>query len=318
MVRGDATAIAADSSVGLHSLDVYKNEDDITVVSGDADIRIMTCGFQRINPSAESVPTGMDYVGNIYMGILLRYNGLGLFVNGPDEIISYEYEPANMMQITWRANQTGHTDKTSTEGRFGIIRDLDQETSLSFLQAGDPYTLNLWLNGQKPDGTGGSSPTMQDTRAISFNYFPRRFFDIVCQSATNVATGSNTESPFYIVGDVSLDSNDDGSIDDTCPILLGCAYPYNFFEQLILDSTFIPNAPFISMNAAMTTSLAVDPSWLKEDTTVAYNFSGAWAASILIPYEDLEEINFETQPLSYIAVNDVTHSGSTYGEIYCF
>ena len=313
---GDATAIADDSSVGLHSLDVYKNQDDITVVGGDLDIRIMTCGFQRINPSVESVPTDMDYVGNIYMGILLRYNGSGPSASG--DIVAYEYLPGDMMQITWRANQTGHTDKTNALGRFGIIRELDQEISLSFLQAGDPYTIVEWERGQKPDGTGGPSPTGFDTRAIEFNYFPRRFFDIVCQSATRVAAGVVTESPFYIVGDVSLDTNNDGSIDDTCPILLGCAYPYAFFEQLILDPILIPNAPFISMNAAIATSLAIDPSWLKEDTTIAYNFSGAWACSILIPYEDLEQIDFDKQPLSYIAVNDVTHSGSTYGEIYSF
>ena len=65
---GSATAIAADSAVGLHSLEVYKNFDDVLVSGGDKDIRIITCGFQRINPSVEGVPTGMDYVGNLYMG----------------------------------------------------------------------------------------------------------------------------------------------------------------------------------------------------------------------------------------------------------
>ena len=316
---GSAAAIAADSSVGLHSLDVFKNFDDITVNGDDGDIRIITCGFQRVNPSVESVPTGMDYVANLYMGILLEDNGTALISDDGTFVKAYNYNPNNIMQVTWEASQTGHADKTFELGRFGMLRDLDQVISVNTLISGFIYDFTAWEKGQKPDGTGGPSPTGFDTRGISFNYFPRRFFDVSCFSETSYGPSQTAESPFYIVGDMALDTNDDGSIDDNCPVMIGCAYPYGAFLIAVEDyPPFSYLGPFMNAAPAIATSLANDPAWFKEDTTVAYNFSDAWACSILIPYEDLGSIDYQLLPLTYIAVNDVTHSGSTYGEIYTF
>jgi hypothetical protein len=311
-VSGDSAQIAADSSVGLHSLDVFKRATDVTVTNNDLDIRIITCGFQRVNPLVESVPTGMDYVANLYLGTLFSFNGEAEIQNG-EKVADYEYAPANMMQVTWQASQAGHADKTTGAGRFGMLRDLDQVISASQSITTFEYTFAEWLNLQKPDGTGGDAPTGNDTRAITFNYFPRRFFDISCFSNTKYNYGGDTaKSPFFIVGDMALDTNDDGSIDDTCPVMIGCAYPFSIFGTPIATL-----GPFMNSCPAIATSLANDPSWYKEDTAVAYNFSGAWACSILVPYEDLG-VTGDFSPLSYIAVNDVTHSGSTYGEIYSF
>jgi len=316
---GSAAAIAADSSVGLHSLDVFKNLNDITVDGDDTDIRIITCGFQRVNPSVESVPTGMDYVANLYMGTLLEDNGTTPLSDDTTIVKAYNYNPDKIMQVTWEASQTGHVDKTFEVGRFGMLRDLDQVISVNTLISGFVYDFTAWRTGQKPDGTGGSSPSGQDTRGISYNYFPRRFFDISCFSQTSYGPSQTAESPFYIVGDMALDTNDDGSIDDNCPVMIGCAYPYGEFLIAIEDNPpFSYLGPFMNAAPAIATSLANDPSWLKEDTTVAYNFSDAWACSILVPYEDLGSIDYQLLPLTYIAVNDVTHSGSTYGEIYTF
>jgi hypothetical protein len=316
---GSAAAIAADSSVGLHSLDVFKDLEDIAVTGGDEDIRIITCGFQRVNPSVESVPTGMDYVANLYMGILLEDNGTIALDDDGTKVKEYEYNPDNIMQVTWEASQTGHADKTFEIGRFGMLRDLDQVLSANTLATTHIYDFTTWEAGQKPDGTGGSSPTGQDTRGISFNYYPRRFFDISCFSNTSYGPSQTAESPFYIVGDMALDTNNDGSIDDNCPVMIGCAYPYGVFLRAIGGfPPFSYLGPFMNAAPAIATSLATDASWLKEDTTVAYNFSNAWGASILIPYEDLGPIDYQSLPLTYIAVNDVTHSGSTYGEIYAF
>ena len=99
---GSASAIAADSSVGLHSLDIYKNINDISVTGDDQDARIMTCGFQRVNPSVESVPTGMDYVANLYFGTLLSYQTNTATLSTGERIVTYQYDPANIMQITWK------------------------------------------------------------------------------------------------------------------------------------------------------------------------------------------------------------------------
>lgn len=315
---GSATAIAADSAVGLHSLDVYKDFNDVLVEGEDKDIRIITCGFQRINPSVEGVPTGMDYVGNLYMGTLLPYNNTSIIGDGPVKVVDYDYDRLNIIQLTWKASQTGHADNTYSQGRFGVLRDLDQEISANALITTFPYDVAVWGTGQKPDGTGGSSPTGQDTRGISFNYFPRRFFDVSCFSNTEYATGKVVESPFYIVGDMALDTNNDGSIDDNCPVMIGCALPFGLYQSIIEGTALYDYAPFMNASPAIATSLATDPAWLKEDTAVSYDFSDAWACSILIPYENTGSINFNQLPLSYIAVNDVTHSGSTYGEIYAF
>jgi hypothetical protein len=318
---GSASAIAADSSVGLHSLDIYKNIDDVSVTGGDQDARIMTCGFQRVNPSVESVPTGMDYVANLYFGTLLSYQTNTATLSTGERIVTYQYDPANIMQITWEASQTGHADKTFALGRFGMLRDLDQFLSVNSSITNLFYSYQDWVAGQKPDGTNpvGGPATGNDTRGITFNYYPRRFLDISCFSQTAVSATHSAESPFYIVGDFSLDTNNDGSIDDTCPLFIGGAYPYGSYLQAVAGiSPFSYLGPFLNAAPAIATSLAVAPSWLKEDTSVAYNFSGACACSILIPYENTGSINYAAQPLSYIAVNDVTHSGSTYGEIYTF
>ena len=71
-VIGDAAAIAADSSVGLHAVDIYKDYADVTIGAafGDENIRIATCGFSRINPATySSAKTGMDYVGCYWVGV---------------------------------------------------------------------------------------------------------------------------------------------------------------------------------------------------------------------------------------------------------
>ena len=122
---GDATAIAADSSVGLHGIDIYKSIEDIQVDVLDDSIRIVTCGFQRIDATVEGVPTGSDYVGNIYITKLLVNGGATVGPNG--QYILYEPpSPNEVMQITWKANQAGHADNTNPFGRFTHLRDLDQ------------------------------------------------------------------------------------------------------------------------------------------------------------------------------------------------
>ena len=319
---GSAAAIAADSAVGLHSIEVFKNIDDISVTGGDYDIRIITCGFQRVNPSVESVPTGMDYVANLYLGTLFEGTGTKTQVTYKEntfEVNGLSYDPANMMQVTWEASQTGHADNTIVNGRFGMLRDLDEFFSANTLITTAPYDFSMWSAGQKPDGTNpsGGSATGNDTRANQFNYFPRRFLDVSCFSETSISATLNAESPFYVVGDVSMDSNNDGSIDDTCPVFVGGAYPYGAFLAAINgDSPYSYLGPFLNAAPAMATSLAADPSWTREDLTPSYNFSGAYACLVSIPYENTASINYDALPITLIGVNNVTHSGSSYGELY--
>jgi len=312
----DATAIADDTSVGLHGIDIYKSEDDVAVVQTDPNIRIVTCGFQRIDATVEGVPTDSDYVGNLYLADLLTYDSNAATTPTGSQYASYTFNVDNWMQVTWKANVAGHADNTDLTGRFGNLRDLDQAIAGDALMTGFPYDFaDMWQQGQLADGSnpGGGVTDPQDKRAISFNYFPRRFLDITCSSDAPFG-GEHVGSVFFIVGDMAMDTNDDGSIDDTGPLLMGGAFPYpNAWDAMIASSSpydYLP--PFLIAHPAVTTSLAVntDTSWWREGAVPTYTFSGAVAALVSLPFEVVRG------SLTFIGVNDVTHAGTDYGEIY--
>mgnify|MGYP003626893124 FL=1 len=310
---GDATAIAGDSSVGLHSMDIFKDLDDITVTDSDTSIRIITCGFQRINPAVEGVPTGMDYVGNIYMGLLLTSLGIQSLSGNDVKSQGWLFDSSNMMQITWNATNAGNGDNTGALSAF-MLRDLDEFFSVGFFQAGAEYSFADWRNGETP----ATNPA-GDVRAKTFNYFPRRFLDVACFSTTSISATLSAGSPFYIVGDLSLDTNNDGSVDDTCPFIAGCSYQLPEFRLAITNTApYSLLGPYMMAHPSITTSISAstDIAWWIEDTAVAYSLSGSVASLITIPYENTSSINYEALPISLIAVNNVSHSGTEYGDIF--
>ena len=317
---GDATAIAADSSVGLHAIDIYKSIEDIQVDVLDDSIRIVTCGFQRIDATVEGVPTGSDYVGNIYITKLLESQGVGGSAVG-QYILYSPPTPNEVMQITWKANQAGHADNTNPNGRFTHLRDLDQSIAGNEFITGAAYDYEaMWRGGQLPDGTNPSGgPTdPADRRLITFNYFPRRFLDVTCISQVSITGITTAGSIFNLGGDVAMDTNNDGTIDDTCPVLIGGAFEFPGAWNRMVDGaqpySYLP--PYLLANPAMATSLAVSTpfsTWSREGAAPTYTFSGAVVALITIPYEILP---FATTPLIMIAVNNVSHSGTDYGHIY--
>ena len=319
---GDAVAIAADSSVGLQSLDIYKSVDDVYVQSSDPSIRIITCGFQRIDATAEGVPTGSDYVGNLYLAELLTYDNYENPTPAGSNYVSYIYNPNNVMQVTWKASQAGHADNTNLVGRFGNLRDLDEGLAGNEpTMAGIPYLYGQWLDGQLPDGTNPSGGPVfgTDRSLIAWNQFPRRFLDITCSSQQPTSVSENVGSTFFIVGDLAADTNDDGSIDDTGPMLIGGAFEFPAaWDRMISGSSpfdYLP--PYLITHPALVTSLTTTAggtsSWFREGAVPSYTFSGAVAALVSVPYE---EASFATPPLTFIGVNDVSHSGTDYAEIY--
>jgi len=319
---GDAVAIAADSSVGLQSLDIYKSIEDIYVQQSDPSIRIITCGFQRIDATVEGVPTGSDYVGNLYLAELLTYSSYENLLPSGSNYVSYIYNSNNVMQVTWKASQVGHADNTNLPGRFGNLRDLDEGLAGNDTTTGFPYSYGEWLDGQLPDGTnpGGGPVFGTDRSLIAWNLFPRRFLDITCSSLQPYSGTQNVGSTFFMVGDLAADTNDDGSIDDTCPVLIGGSleYPGAWNRMINGTSPFDYLPPYLIAHPALVTSLTTahggQPSWLREGAVPSYTFSGAVAALVSIPYE---ETTFSTdQPLTFIGVNDVSHSGTDYAEIY--
>ncbi len=319
---GDAVAIAADSSVGLQSIDFYKAYDDISVQQNDPSIRIITCGFQRIDATAEGVPTGSDYVGNLYLAELLTYDNIDNITPAGSKYATYIYTIDNVMQTTWKASQPNHADKTFAAGRFGHLRDLDEGLAGNEPTTGWPYLYAEWADGQLPDGTNphGGPVFGTDRRLIAFNQFPRRFLDITCSSRQPFSVTENVGSTFFIVGDLAADTNDDGSIDDTGPMLIGGAFEYPGAWNRMIDGTspydYLP--PYLTTNPALVTSLMTaiggTSSWFREGAVPSYTFSGAVAALVSIPYE--ETTYGSSQPLTFIGVNDVSHSGTDYAEIY--
>jgi len=315
---GDATAIAADSSVGLHGIDIYKSFDDVAVNGADENLRIITCGFQRIDATAEGVPTGSDYVGNLYMGDFLTFQSIANTTPDGSSYVYYQVSnPVPILQLTWKANQPGHVDNTFAPARFGFIRDLDQAIALDSLGTGVDYLYTMWEVGQLADGSNPSGgPTDPfDKRAITFNYFPRRFLDVTCFSQTSLSLTEQVGSAFFLAGDFAMDTNNDGSIDDTCPVVIGGAfeYPSSWSEMIngLGPYTYLP--PFLIAHASIATSLAVNSSWLREGAVPTYTFSGAVAALVTIAFE---VIDLAGGPLTMVAVNDVSHSGTDYGHIY--
>jgi len=320
---GDAVAIAADSSVGLQALDIYKDRDDIFVNRFDPSIRIITCGFQRIDATVEGVPTGSDYVGNLYLTELLTFDNILNMTPEGSKYASYNFEPNNVMQVTWKASQAGHADNTNMDGRFGNLRDLDQAIAGSELMVGWPYPYEFWEDGMLPDGTNphGGGADGEDRRIITFNQFPRRFLDITCSSQQNTRPTVVVPSTFLLVGDLAADTNNDGSIDDTGPVLIGGAFPFPGAWQRMLDgqSPYAYLPPYFLAHPAIVTSLTTagggTSTWYREGAVPSYTFSGAVAVLITLSYE-IGGNDYLTNPLTFIGVNDVSHAGTDYGEIY--
>ena len=304
-VIGDATAIANDSSVGLYGLDAYKFQP--IVEGGDRDINIITCGRQRINPAAESVPTGMDYIGNLYMGKLLIYDG-----NDTEQVryIPNWEQPNVFAQITWRANQPNHRDKTDPNGRFGSAWDLDEVLTLQerINQGGtgfysiDDYNLGL--------------PRPAGAVAKNLNIYPRSFFDITCISEQPYNTLDFSTSVFCLAGDAALDTNNNGTINKTVPAVAGCTFDY--FSFVIGGQ---PLGPYMSFNPSGSNANSAEPTyrWDFEDVTPSYNLDGAYAVLCSQPYETVDiaqPFDVETQPETLVAVNNVDFGGTTYGVVY--
>jgi hypothetical protein len=310
---GDATAISNDSSVGLYGLDVFKSLGDITVTTEDPNIRIITCGKQRINASVENAPTGMDYVGNIYMGVLLQFMG------SDEEQVSYEGREiframvpgggTNFMQITWRANDPNHIDKTSGDGWFNRAYNLEDYVAVveGVNKGGGPiWDFERWELGNTP-------PT--ESIATEVNVFPRSFLDITCVSEQPVSFTTQAGSPFLIVGEASIDSNNDGTADKKVPMAMGCAYPFPAFLEGILT------APYMNMNPAIATSLSQEPTlrWSYDGDAPAYDLENAQAVFCSQPYEAISSqppFLPDFFPQTLIAINNIDFSGTTYGAIY--
>ena len=312
---GSATAIANDSEVGLYGIDFYKNVESFSVLGNEFDISLILCGFQRIDPTVEGVPTGSDYVGNIYLGRFLK------FLDAANDGIDfgqafYMCDREDIMQVTWKATAAGHTDNTKENGRFGSIHDLNEWLGIveeASQAGGDIWNFEQWITvfGTKPD---------TKKNAVDCNFFPRRFYDVTCISQQPYNTNSTANSPFLITGDAALDTDNDGDIDKTVPCIINGCFPY--FDFINSPDFRNISAPYLSMNPSGATSLSfTNYTWLLEATTPTYNLDGAVAVFCSLPYEAVDlSLPYDPTlfPITLVAVNDVSYDGGTYGSIYGF
>ncbi len=317
---GSATAIANDSEVGLYGMDIYKNFEDFTVTpTNEGNINLILCGFQRIDPTVEGVPTGSDYVGNIYMGQFSKFFGMVEYSNG---ITMPEYRTQRgdagkydtILQVTWKATVAGHTDKTNTEGRFGKIADLNEWCGI--IEPVSQLGGNIWNFSRWIAGLGAKPDT--EKNAVDTNFFPRRFYDISCISQEPYSINALAESPFIIVGDVALDTNDDGAIDKTVPMSLFGCYPLNQF----LNEKDIPfsQGPYLNMNPSGATSKSIDSSYVWSSDGGG-TLDGSVAVFCSLPYEATDLVfpyDIDETPATLIALNGVPYGGNTYGAFFAF
>ena len=200
---GDAVATAADDSVGLQAIDIYKGSGSPFVGAGalgEANIKIMTVGFQLVgDPVAQGMQfSTIDYVGFMMYGILLRYgDGAGnptvndvrtisspVYLGDPissysaeelsniqsGSFVVYSSQPSDLFKVSWRAtanNSIPTFDPGNTRENINL-RDLDVWCGLSFNQkdAGGSWNPSLWTLGYQPDGVN-SSPVIPDDLTIN-------------------------------------------------------------------------------------------------------------------------------------------------------
>ena len=231
-VIGDAATIAADDSVGLQAVDIWKSGSDTEVGSPNntdtANIKIVTCGFQLVgDPVAQGMTfTDIDYIGFMWATQLNKQQTIddppeyALVVDfasqpytGGDpttypfnpatvkegSYVAYQVDRQSTYQTSWRANSNyslslpiGWTSELNT--RLGNLEDWCAVGSENSGAAG-VYTLREWNGGYLPNGSSwnGSPPVGIDVSCLATQYYPRRFLDIAAWSeTTKVGAGGYT------------------------------------------------------------------------------------------------------------------------------
>ncbi len=221
-VIGDAALVAADSSVGLQAVDIYKNDYEIEVggraAEDSANIKIITVGFQLVgDPVAQGmVYEDIDYIGFMWNTQLLSYIDItssppqeapivefsspkyagGLFADYitipplpklTGNVIQYWVTRQSTMQTSWRATSNYTCPQfLPLPGAQTRLHDLDKCCAISNAQSGGPvyeYS-DMWAKGWAANGDSwvGQPPLGQDASTTAFNYYPRRFLDICTYS----------------------------------------------------------------------------------------------------------------------------------------
>ena len=257
-VIGDAAAIAADDSVGLQSLDIWKGGTDVEVgapLAPDAtNIKVLAVGFQKVgDPVAQGMTyTDIDYIGFMWCSQLLSTTDIGgagatsisfsfsaqPYVGG--DPATYPYNPATAVdgdyiryysarqstyQVSWRAtsnySQFLPAGLPSTENVR--LADLDQWCAVCDASNGGAgtYSIREWGGGYLPTGaTWNGLPAIPvDVSCLTHEYYPRRFMDVAAWSETTNAGASPYESLSpWVIGG---DVSLGGNAGDPTPVIDG-------------------------------------------------------------------------------------------------
>jgi hypothetical protein len=190
---GDAVATAADDSVGLQAIDIYKFAESPFVGAGfldEANIKTMAVGFQLVgDPVAQGMQfSTIDYVGFMFYGTLLKVgNGIGGItiddkrqISSPvylgDPVSSPTYSPEELaniqggsymvyqsaasdnFKVSWRATANNTLPTTGLGTDILMLRDLDEWLGVAINQkdVGLDWNPSYWEQGSYPNGDNPS------------------------------------------------------------------------------------------------------------------------------------------------------------------
>ena len=373
---GDAATIAADSSVGLMAVDIWKGGNDTEVGAPNApdaaNVKIITVGHQRIgDPVGQGmVYTDIDYVGFMwmtqickqtlntddgstpeiipfasqpYVGSPATENNIGnpaTQVNG--DFIIYLAERSSTYQISWRAT-SNYTcflpPPLSSPADQTRLFDWDAWLSIGEQNTGGfagLYDTRVWSDGCKPNATSwnGGAVCPDDTSAATWNYYPRKLYDITAASQITRTGGgkvTTTLSPWTIGGDFCVGG--DSSVPSptllgTFPAVIGCALDSTFsvIEPVYTDPAdkaaylgpyMIAHVGGVSTRATFGTSAFEFNGSFTSGSPPSLN--GAYVAFCMIPFELMnnnttgQDNPSNRTPMYQYAVNGMTDGGGTKG-----
>ena len=374
-VIGDAATIAADSSVGLMSLDIWKGGVDTEVGAPNspdaANIKIVTVGHQRIgDPVAQGmVYEDIDYVGFMWMSQIAKTtsnNGgeqaeVTPFVSQPyvgtpatennvgnvntqvtGNFVQYIGERNSTYQVSWRAtsNYSLWLPPPATADDQTRLYDWDAWLAIGEQNTGGGggvFDTRTWLDGCKPNATSwnGGAACPFDVSAATWNYYPRKLYDITSFSNV-VRTGggktTSTPSPWVIGGDFCVGGDSSlatPALVGTFPAVIGCALFSEF--AVIAPITADPAdkaaylGPYMQAHCAGVSFRGAGSGGVSAFqfngtyTSGVPSLNGAYTAFCFVPYElmnsntDGSDNPSNRTPTYQYAVNSITDGGGTKG-----
>ena len=285
---GDAAAIAADSEVGVHTLDYALSINLLSTASplNAPDLSFFWMGHQRT--VAANGTLDMSYIscgGTITIDINLPDYGSGLTAEEQAESIRYD------VIEDWGWSRTNAA--TRAPAAFGLTNPQNF-----------PIDADAVSQLQTRTSFYGRSPTddVADTLLSNFNnpaattsgYYISRIYDMVSTQEGNLGGLS------LVVGEASRINAAGTAVAGTVPVMALWKSRFSNFLEL--------NYPLSTPALGMIFKAAVPPQFITDTSIAAYDYEGAWANVISPPL--LNGIDTGTFPVSFlVGINNLDIGG---------